>query len=256
MTVRRRDVLLSTVAVAVGGAVGVGGDLLVRRWMTRGFDADVRAFRDVSREIRMAHARQTAETVARLKQRFEAPVFGKVRVWEMIEKLAQCVDVSDPTLLGASQFVHVKQVLAGMERDGVSDPDLHLVALLHDLGKVLLLTGELPEHVVGTTGNLGEPRAGSGLDNAVFQFGHPEFIYSRMKDHVSDHVAWLLRYHGVPLDTIAALGDRRDKRYADSYLKTFRRYDIGTKSSTRMPSVDMTRYRALIEQRFPAPILI
>ena len=54
-------------------------------------------------------------------------------------------------LLGASQFSHIRQVLAAMERDGVTHPDLHVAALVHDLGKVLLLTNETPENVIGFT---------------------------------------------------------------------------------------------------------
>ena len=44
--------------------------------------------------------------------------------------------------------MHVQQALAAMEKDGASDPDLFLIALLHDLGKVFLLTDEVPENVL------------------------------------------------------------------------------------------------------------
>ena len=57
-----------------------------------------------------------------LKPRADAGSIGIKKVeraqdaLDMIEKLGMCIDVTDPVLLGASQWVHVKQVLAGMDR--------------------------------------------------------------------------------------------------------------------------------------------
>jgi hypothetical protein len=48
--------------------------------------------------------------------------------------------------------------------------------------------------------------------------------------------------------------DKRDLAYAEKYLRPFARYD-GDKSSTRLPQLDLRRYRAMIEDMFPHPIL-
>src|SRR5262249_7987561 len=154
-------------------------------------------FRAHAAAIHELHRRQNQATVAALKAKYENAVFGKVRVWDLIEKLALCVDPTDSALFCANQFIHVQQVIAGMEASGVQDRDLFLAALTHDLGKVTLLTDELPENVVSITGKIGDYPPGIGLDHVIFQFGHGEMIYSRLKGHVPDHVAWLLRYHGT-----------------------------------------------------------
>ena len=88
----------------------------------------------------------------------------------------------------------------GLERDGMRDPNMLVAAITHDLGKVLLLMAEAPEHVVGMTAPIGPHLQGIGLDNVVFQWSHDEFAYSRLRDHVPDHVAWLLRYHSILID--------------------------------------------------------
>src|SRR3954452_6527573 len=75
--------------------------------------------------------RQTPETVAGLQQRFGAPRFPGVWVWDLVERLAQCVDPTDCRMLGASQLVHVGQVMASLEAAGVEDPDLYVAAMLH-----------------------------------------------------------------------------------------------------------------------------
>jgi len=200
-------------------------------------------------------AQQKRETVAALKAKYETAVFGRARVWDLIQKLSLCIDESDVSLFCTSQLVHVQQVLEGMERDSVQDRDLLTAALVHDVGKVLLLTDELPENVVGTTGRISEAPQGAGLDQVVFQFGHGEMIYSRLKDHVPAHLAWLLRYHGTNLADVEPFLSDQDHHYRDRYLIPFRKYDGGTKSYNHVPKIKLAKYRDLIEETFPQPIL-
>ena len=104
-------------------------------------------------------------------------VLGKFRVWDLIEKLALCVDPTEIRLLCTSQYMHVCQLIRGMERDGELDDTMLLTALLHDLGKVAMLAGEAPENVVCLIEPIEAVEPGSGLDNAIFQFGHDEIAY-------------------------------------------------------------------------------
>jgi len=211
--------------------------------------------RDAAR-IRAAQAQQTRETVKRLKAKYETAVFGKVRVWDLVEKLGMCIDPSDDSLMLTSQYVHVQQILEAMERDRVEDRDLILITLLHDLGKVMLLTSEVPEHIAGYTAPIGEFPRGAGLDNVVFQFGHDEMLYSRLKGHVPDHIAWAVRYHSSTFGAMEPYMNERDRTYYERCLSKFQPYDQGSKSHTRLPRVDMAKYRALIEEMFPQPILL
>ena len=260
-TPRRRFIasgLVGAGALMTGVALGASNSGRIERLEERvlGPRGPDREFKTTARTIQARHDAQTREVVARLKRRYEDAVFGRVRVWDMVEKLALCVDATDTGLYCTSQFIHVQQVIAAMERDGVQDRDFYIAALTHDLGKVMLLANEAPEHVMCQSAPLGGDREGIGLDNVVFQFGHPEIIYTRLKDHVPDHLAWLVRYHATSIKRAEPFMDERDRRYAERYLKPFRRYDNGFKSTTFLPRVDLAKYRALIEETFPHPILI
>jgi len=206
-------------------------------------------------EIAERHRRQTIEDVRALKAKYESPILGKFRVWDLIEKLGLCVDPSDPALQCTSQYMHVCQVISAMEADGVNDERLLLIALLHDVGKVAMLQGEEPEDIVCFIAPL-EGVEGAGLDNTVFQFGHDEIAYSRFKDHVDEDVAWVLRYHSMVLGWAEPYMDDKDRARESELLQTFRMYDQGTKSPANRPKqMTLDRYRDLIEERFPNPIL-
>ena len=248
------------VAAALGAAAAVGAvaaaPARLRRWAHRGLSPGWRDFAREARAITLRHALQTRETVATLRKKYERPVLGRVRVWDLVEKLALCVDPTDGELYCVSQLIHVQQVLAGMDRDGVRDPDLILAAIVHDIGKVLLITGEEPEHVVGMNAPIGPHPPGIGLDQTVVQWNHDELAYSRLRDHVPEHVAWLVRYHSLMIDAARPLMDARDRDYLERYLVPFRRYDQGTKSVCALPPRDLLdRARDVVERAFPSPIL-
>lgn len=213
------------------------------------------AFRTNSDVISRRHRAQTQATVRALTKKYEAPVFGRVRVWELIERLAQCIDPTDCKLFCTNQQVHVLQMLEGMESDGIHDHDLVLAVLIHDLGKLLLLTDEDPANIVCMNTPIGVHEDGVGLDECTFQWNHDEFGYSRFKDHVPDHIAWLIRYHSMNLNDCAPLMDTRDQRYAEQYLRVLTRYDHGTKSPFNLPKRRITEYREVIEEAFPTPIV-
>jgi hypothetical protein len=266
---RRRGLLTAATGLAgaaVGGAAGIAlgyrfspqvravklGALAAPLSLPEGMSG----FRTEAEAIFARHRAQTVESVAALKARYEDAVYGRVQVWDLVEKLALCVDPSDMRLFCGSQFVHLQQILAAMEQNGVTDPDLLLLAVIHDLGKVLLLQGEAPENVVCTTRHIGTPEPGCGLDDVVFQFGHGEFIYSRIHGHVPDHVAWTARYHNVKLSDVEPFMNDRDREWAERYLRPFRRFDGDFVSPYFLPKVDLGRYRALVESYFPGPLLV
>ena len=251
VAMNRRDVLVGSLAALGGTAAGA----IAYRELDAPNRLHVREFVQHARSIVEKRHQQNSATVAALKAKYETVVFGKARVWDLVEKLALCTDETDASLFCTSQFIHVQQVLEGMERDGIHDRDLLLAALIHDVGKILLLTGELPENIVGLTERISEAPHNAGLDRLVFQFGHGEMVYSRFKDHVPEHLAWLLRYHGTSMKDVEPFLNEKDRQYRDRYLKPFRRYDNGTKSYTHLPKVKLAKYRDLIEETFPQPIL-
>jgi predicted HD phosphohydrolase len=181
-------------------------------------------------------------------------VFGTVRVWDLVERLASCIDPSDCALFCASQLTHVLQILDAMDRDGLDDPELLLAVFVHDLGKLLLVAGEDPANVVSANSPIGDPAPGIGLDHCTFQWNHDEFGWSRLRDHVPDGVAWLVRYHSMDAEAVAHLMDARDLEYRARYFDVFTRYDHGTKTPFHLPTVELDSYRAIVEDAFPEPI--
>ena len=212
------------------------------------------AFVRRARSIQERHEAQAVETVAALRRKYAAPVFGRVSPWSLVEKLARCVDPTDQRLFCASQHLHVLQIIDAMEAEGTATEEFLLVALVHDLGKVLLLTGESPENVVCMNRPIsGEP--GAGLEQCVMQWNHDEFAYSRLKDYLSDGLAWLVRYHSILVETCEPYMDARDRDYAERYLHPFARYDHETKSPLFLPQRRLEDYRHIVERALPATIV-
>lgn len=212
------------------------------------------AFAQRARSIEKRHEAQTVETVAALRKKYAAPVFGQVSPWSLVEKLAQCIDPTDQRLFCVSQQMHVLQIIDAMEAEGTATEEFLLVALVHDLGKALLLTGESPENVVCMNRPIsGEP--GAGLERCVMQWNHDEFAYSRLKDHLPDGLAWLVRYHSIVRETCEPYLDARDRDYAERYLRPFARYDHQTKSPLFLPQRRLEDYRHIVERALPATIM-
>lgn len=205
--------------------------------------------------IEARHNAQTADTVAALRKKYAAPVLGQVSPWSLVEKLAQCIDPTDRRLLGASQQLHVLQMIDAMEAEGTATEEWLLVTLLHDIGKVLLLTGEAPENVVCMNKPVSVCAPGGGLDNCVMQWNHDEFAYSRLKDHLPDGLAWLVRYHSILPETCEPYMDARDREYTERYLRPFARYDHQTKSPLYLPQRRLEDYRPVVERALPATIV-
>jgi hypothetical protein len=174
-----------------------------------------RSFLNNALAVSQAHEEQTLDSVLDLRRKYETPVLGLVEPWDLLERLAECIDPTDVALGCTSQQVHILQVLESMETAGIDDESLLTAALLHDIGKILLLTGENPENVVCLNAPVGEYQAGVGLDNCVFQWNHDEFAYMRLRDEVPEHVAWLVRYHSISIKDCQPLMDERDRRYTD-----------------------------------------
>jgi hypothetical protein len=222
--------------------------------LLRSEDESRGAFARLAQPILERHRQQGIEQVRALRQKYAKPVFGKVRVWDLVERLGSCVDPTDQRLFCASQQVHVLQMLEAMEQDQTATPNMVLAALVHDLGKVLLLTGEDPANVVCMNGSVGNPEEGIGLDRAMIQWNHDEFAYTRLRDYLPDDLAWLVRYHSVEVGDVASLMDQDDLERTERLLLPFARYDHATKSPFTLPLANITKYRDVIEEAFPRRI--
>ena len=262
----RRDLLGLGAVGGTAGLVGLGAGYRfhnpIRRMSRelRGMPEPARKplsdFAVNARKITELQRKQTKQDVEALKRKYEGEVLGRFRVWDLLQKLSLCIDPTDTILQCTSQYMHVCQILAGMEQDGELDESMLMTALLHDLGKVVLLAGEAPDNVVCYTQPVEEREAGVGLDNVVFQFGHDEIAYLRFKDEVPGHIAWMMRYHSMIIGKAEKYMSPQDHEYEEKYLARFRKYDFGTKSPAFLPpNASLDRYRDFVEHHFPRPIL-
>ena len=262
----RRGLLLGGAATLASGAAGVAlgyrfrteirdVKLRAKAWPLE-VPAEMDAFRHEAARIGEARARQTADDVTALKARYQNAVFGKVRMWDLIERLALCIDQSDRRLFGGSQFLHAQQVFAAMLANGVADADLLLLALIHDLGKVVLLANAAPEDVVGVTRRIAGGEPGAGLDRAVYQFGHGELLHSRVAGLVPEHVAWVVRWHNIDVAAETPFMTAQEREWTGRWLAPFQRFDGGFVSPYYVPKLDLAHARDLVERAFPSPVVV
>ncbi len=166
--------------------------------------------------------RQTVDYVQRMKKKYLT--FDKpMHVWDAMEKLNALIDVSDPDLT-LPNVQHLIQAAEGAREAG--EPDwMQLVALIHDMGKVMYLWGadedgtsqneqwglvgdvfvvgcKLPDTCVYPEFNslnpdmgdgrynttLGIYEAGCGLDNLELAWGHDEYLYQVLKNHPENKI--------------------------------------------------------------------
>src|SRR5271168_2139299 len=91
LAVNRRDVLVGSLAALGGTATGV----IAYRELDAPNRLHVREFVQHARSIVGKRHQQNSATVAALKAKYETAVFGKARVWDLVEKLALCTDETD-----------------------------------------------------------------------------------------------------------------------------------------------------------------
>jgi len=239
---------------------------------------------DVAGLYRRLHRGQTLERALALRAKYAARRLGRATVRERFEALAGIRDESDAELEGMSQLGHALQTANAIRGDG-RDEGWIVLGLIHDLGKILLQHGEPPEFVVGDTHPLGcafspairhveflsenpdayDPRytthsgiysQGCGLDAVTMSYGHDEYLYWIVRDHVPYEVAWEIRYHSF--QSVAGeylhLFDARDHELRESHMKPFARYDLYTKDPDDVSSEHLDEYLELLDRRFPAPL--
>ena len=231
--------------------------------------------KDSVREFyRLNHQYQTYDFVQNKRQDFLRFNKKKMPVWEAFDFLNQLVDDSDPDT-DLDQFQHLLQTSEAIRADG--HPDwMVLTGLLHDMGKVLCLFGEPQWEVVGDTFPVGcafsdkivfpeffslnpdtqDPRYNTrygvyspncGLDKVTLSWGHDEYIYQMVKDHVPEQGLYMLRYHSFysqhresAYDHLMSDHDREMFRW----VKLFNPYDLYSKSPV---PPDWTKLRGYYE---------
>ena len=224
----------------------------------RNYDEPVR---DTVKEFyRLNHAYQTYDFVQEKRNNFLKFDKKEMPVWDAFQFLNQLVDDSDPDT-DLDQFQHLLQTSEAIRRDG--HPDwMVLVGLMHDMGKVLCLFGEPQWAVVGDTFPVGcaysdkivypeffknnpdysNPefqtqygvyKKGCGLRNVNMSWGHDEYVYQMLKDHLPEKGLYMLRYHSFYAwhreGEYDYLLDDHDREML-KWVKLFNPYDLYSKN--------------------------
>lgn len=237
--------------------------------------------RDTVREFyRLNHTYQTYAFVREKQEQYLSFNKKEMAVWDAFEFLNQLVDDSDPDT-DLDQFQHLLQTSEAIRRDG--HPDwMVLTGLMHDMGKVLCLFGEPQWAVVGDTFPVGcaysdkiiypeffkenpdynddryntkygvyEPNC--GLRNVHMSWGHDEYIYQMMKDHLPEEGLYMLRYHSFYAwhreGAYDHLLDDHDRAML-KWVKLFNPYDLYTKSPEKPNWDELKQYYTDLINKF------
>lgn len=213
---------------------------------------------------------------------YKKPYTKKMTIWEAFDHLSSFVDVSDPD----TEFPNVVHMFQAAEAARASnEPDwMQLIALLHDIGKILFLrnnvldgqSNEMQWGITGDTFVLGVPlpdgmvypeldyidtciayKPNCGLDKVVIAYGHDEYLYRWMKQNANVlpiEAFYIARYHSLyawhsngAYTDIENTQDRKMKKV----VQKFNKYDLYTKSS-EAPDIHLlkTYYDTLIKKYF------
>ncbi|OVA14464.1 Inositol oxygenase [Macleaya cordata] len=260
------------------------------------------SFRDYEKEserkasveqfYRTNHINQTYEFAIKKKEHYGKLDKAVMSIWESCELLNEFVDESDPDL-DEPQIEHLLQTAEAIRRDYPNEDWLHLTALIHDLGKVLLhpsFGGEPQWCVVGDTYPLGcafnesivhhryfkenpdnqnpdyNTKLGiytenCGLDKVTMSWGHDEYMYLVAKGNnttLPPAGLFIIRFHSFYAmhrsGSYKYLMDDEDKEML-KWLQVFNKYDLYSKSKVKINQEEVKPYYlSLIEKYFPAKL--
>ncbi|GAC1475087.1 MAG: hypothetical protein NVSMB9_26800 [Isosphaeraceae bacterium] len=253
-------------------------------------DTDPEGFRDYRTNVRpgviefyrINHAKQTLAFVLEKKREYLRRDRREMGIWEAMEFLDSLVDDSDPDT-DLSQIEHLMQCAEAIRAD--EHPRWMIVTgLIHDLGKILCLFGEPQWAVVGDTFPVGcryssrivfpeffadNPdsqvpeyqtpegiyRPHCGFDAVHLSWGHDEYLYHVVKDHLPEEALAMIRYHSFYAahreGEYSLLMNDHDRRMMD-WVRRFNPYDLYSKGHERPDVVALKPfYQELIAEFFP-----
>jgi inositol oxygenase len=239
--------------------------------------------RETVREFyRENHRNQTVEFARQKRNTFLGLNHRRMSVFEALAFLNTLVDDSDPDI-ELDQLQHLLQTSEAIRADGHEDWFV-LTGLVHDLGKVLCLFGEPQWAVVGDTFPVGcqfderivyheffdenpdacDPRYNTrlgqydencGLRNVLMSWGHDEYLYHVVKEHLPEPALYMIRFHSFYAwhreGAYDWLCDEHDQSML-RHVQTFNQYDLYSKSPVP-PEWDELRpyYSGLVHKYLP-----
>ena len=211
---------------------------------------------------RQNHQYQTYDFVKQKRAKFLSLNRLQMSVFDALDFLNTLVDDSDPDI-ELDQLQHLLQTAEAVRSDGHEDWFV-LTGLIHDLGKVLCLWGQPQWAVVGDTfpvgchfsdrivfseffaanpdsqhsvysQQLGIYQENCGLRNVLMSWGHDEYLYHVMKDHLPEEALYMIRYHSFYAwhreEQYDWLCDEHDRAMLP-WVRKFNLYDLYSKCPT------------------------
>ena len=226
----------------------------------------------VEENYRKQHTYMTYDKVMELEKKWCKFDHGKYSIYQILQMLNTLVDESDPDLHGGNS-IHAFQTAESLRKAYPEEDWLHLVGLIHDLGKFMALCGEPQWCVVGDTfpigcehskdivfhkhfknnndvlnknmnTKLGIYKPNCGLENLVMAWGHDEYLFRVLKNHKTSTIPreglLIIRYHSFypwhSNDSYKYLLQDSDKNILHR-VKKFNTHDLYSKSHNT-PSLD------------------
>ena len=236
---------------------------------------------------RLNHRRQTFDFVTNQFKRFVySPTSTRPMTWlDALTYLDTLVDDSDPDT-ELSQLQHLLQTAEAIRRDNHDDWFV-LTGFIHDLGKILCLSGEPQWSVVGdtfpvgcrfsdkivypqffadnpdsdnpayqTTTGIYEPAC--DLRNIMMSWGHDEYLFQYIKDYLPEPAQYMIRFHSFyawhQCGAYDDLCDDHDRAMLP-WIQKFNPYDLYSKVDHTVNWDELRPYYLdLIEKYLPAKI--
>mgnify|MGYP001357855598 CR=1 FL=1 len=200
---------------------------------------------DIKNNYKEARQNQTLEYVKRVNDFDTKRNKYKINVWEVIDRLNQFIDISDPDIM-LPNSLHAFQSAEEARKNG--EPEwFQLVCLLHDLGKIMYLWGRekdgmtnlkqwgivgdtfivgcpIPDTIVYPEFNILNPdhikyssenningiyETNCGLDKCIISWGHDEYLYRVLKEQIKHNPEFK---HSLPEEALYII------RYHSLYL--------------------------------------
>lgn len=202
------------------------------------------------------HKHQTIEEVKELNNKYQKEnIFNdKINIWNAILKLKNIYDITDNKLTNVSQWYHICQVINAMEKNNTKDKLIYFAGLVHDLGKLLVLTNEKNSNIFCNNYVLqGKPQI--GLDNCILTWNHDEYIYIKLRDYLPYEILWLIRYHSIDINSCKVFFSKEDLKLLPSLLE-FKKFDKASKSTINFPALNEDKYINIINSIIPNEIYL
>ncbi|WP_433936476.1 inositol oxygenase family protein [Sorangium cellulosum] len=249
----------------------------------RDYGAEARP--SVKELYRLNHEGQTLAFVQEKERQYLGLDRRRMGMWEALDLLDRVVDDSDPDT-ELPQIAHALQSAEAARRDG-QPRWFVLTALIHDAGKILCTWDEPQWAVVGDTFPVGcatsdrivfpelfarnpdmanpayqTPRGiyeeGAGLSQVHMSWGHDEYLYHVVKDHLPPEALAMIRYHSFYAahrdGAYGHLMNEQDRRMME-WVRRFNPYDLYSKADAP-PDVERLKpfYEDLIAEFLPAEL--